>query len=108
MFEKAGIKDVIVVVMPANPTAIHLDMLFTPRRPRALRGLSAGVRGAGAPHHFAPPPRRGGVREMPDIFSALSQVAMPLEPVLAAGIRRLSQEREQWASGCNFLATAPA
>ena len=23
------------------------------------------------------------------------------------GPRRLTQEREQWASGCNFLATAP-
>ena len=44
---------------------------------------------------------------MPDIFSALAQVALPMEPVLAGGTRRLSQEREQWASGCNFLATAP-
>jgi len=32
---------------------------------------------------------------------------MTLEPVLAGGSRRLSQEREQWASGCNALALAP-
>jgi arginine deiminase len=48
-----------------------------------------------------------GVREQPDLFAALAQVAMPLEPVLAGGTRRLTQEREQWASGCNFLAAAP-
>jgi arginine deiminase len=47
------------------------------------------------------------VREQPDLFTALAQVGMPLEPVLAGGTRRLAQEREQWASGCNFLATAP-
>ena len=107
MFEKAGIKDVIVVVMPANPTAIHLDMLFT----HIDRDLCVVY-----PPAFVGPERltilhrhhgETGVREMPDIFSALAQVALPMEPVLAGGTRRLSQEREQWASGCNFLATAP-
>jgi len=47
------------------------------------------------------------VREQPDLFTALATVALPLEPVLAGGTRRLTQEREQWASGCNFLAAAP-
>ncbi len=27
--------------------------------------------------------------------------------MLAGGSRRLTQEREQWASGCNFVAAAP-
>ena len=107
VFEKAGVKDVIVVVMPANPTAIHLDMLFT----HIDRELCVVY-----PPAFVGPERltilhrrhgETGVREMPDIFSALAQVALPMEPVLAGGSRRLSQEREQWASGCNFLATAP-
>jgi arginine deiminase len=107
LFEKTGIHDVIVVVMPSNPTAIHLDMLFT----HVDRELCVVY-----PPSFIGPERltilhrrkgETGVREQPDLFTALSTVALPLEPVLAGGTRRLTQEREQWASGCNFLATAP-
>lgn len=107
VFERAGVKDVIVVVMPANPTAIHLDMLFT----HVDRDLCVVY-----PPAFLGPERltilhrrkgETGVREQPDVFTALAQVGLPLEPVLAGGARRLSQEREQWASGCNFLALAP-
>ncbi len=107
VFSRAGVKDVIVVVMPNNPTAIHLDMLFT----HIDRDLCVVF-----PPSFIGPERltilhrhkgESGVREQPDLFTALAQVAMPLEPVLAGGTRRLTQEREQWASGCNFLATAP-
>jgi arginine deiminase len=106
-FERAGIKDVIVVVMPSNPTAIHLDMLFT--------HLDDGLCVVYPPCFIGPERltilhrRRGetGVREQPDLFTALAQVGLPLDPVLAGGTRRLSQEREQWASGCNFLAAAP-
>jgi arginine deiminase len=106
-FERAGVHDVIVVVMPGNPTAIHLDMLFT----HIDRDLCLVY-----PPSFLGPERltilhrkkgESGVRELPDLFSALAQVGMPLEPVLAGGAQRLSQEREQWASGCNALALAP-
>jgi arginine deiminase len=106
-FEKAGVKDVIVVVMPSNPTAIHLDMLFT----QLDRNLCAVY-----PPCFIGPERltilhrRKGetvVREQPDLFTALAHAGMPLTPVLAGGTRRLTQEREQWASGCNFVAVAP-
>jgi len=107
VFEHTGVKEVIVVVMPANPTAIHLDMLFT----QIDRDLCVVY-----PPAFIGPERltvlhrrkgEPGVREQPDVFTALAQVGLPLEPVLAGGERRLTQEREQWASGCNFLATAP-
>jgi len=107
LFSRSGVKDVIVVVMPNNPTAIHLDMLFT----HIDRELCVVF-----PPSFIGPERltilhrkkgESGVREQPDLFTALAQVGMPLEPVLAGGTRRLTQEREQWASGCNFLATAP-
>ena len=106
-FERAGVHDVIVVVMPGNPTAIHLDMLFT----QIDRELCLIY-----PPSFIGPERltilhrkkaETGVREQPDLFTALSQVGLPLEPVLAGGAQRLSQEREQWASGCNALALAP-
>jgi arginine deiminase len=106
-FERAGVRDVIVVVMPANPTAIHLDMLFT----QLDRELCLVY-----PPAFLGPERltilhrkkaEAGVREQPDLFTALAQVGLPMEPVLAGGTRRLTQEREQWASGCNALALAP-
>ena len=106
-FERAGVRDMIVVVMPSNPTAIHLDMLFT-----HIDGELCIV----YPPAFIGPERltilhrrhgETGVRELPDLFAALAQVALPLEPVLAGGTRRIAQEREQWASGCNAMAVAP-
>jgi arginine deiminase len=50
---------------------------------------------------------QAGVREQHDLFAALKGVGLPLQPVHAGGTRRLTQEREQWASGCNGLALAP-
>lgn len=106
-FERAGVRDVIVVVMPGNPTAIHLDMLFT----QIDRELCLIY-----PPSFIGPERltilhrrkgEAGVRERPGLFTALGEVGLPLEPVLAGGKRRLTQDREQWASGCNALAVAP-
>src|SRR5262249_37033243 len=106
-FEKAGVRDVIVVIMPANPTAIHLDMLF----PQVDRELCLVY-----PPSLVGPERmtilhrhkgETAVREAHDLFAALKAVGLPLTPVYAGGGRRLSQEREQWASGCNALALAP-
>lgn len=106
-FERAGVKDVIVVVMPENPTAIHLDMLFTHLDHELCLVYPPAFLG---PERLTILHRKKGaaaVREQPDLFTALAQVGVTLEPVLAGGSRRLSQEREQWASGCNALALAP-
>ena len=106
-FERAGVRDVIVVVMPSNPTAIHLDMLFTQIDSELCLVYPPAFIG---PERLTILHRRkgeGGVRELPDLFAALAHVAMPLEPVLAGGSRRIVQEREQWASGCNAMAVAP-
>jgi arginine deiminase len=106
-FERAGIKDVIVVVMPENPTAIHLDMLFTHLDRELCLVYPPAFLG---PERLTILHRKKGaaaVREQPDLFTALAQVGVTLEPVLAGGSRRLTQEREQWASGCNALALAP-
>jgi arginine deiminase len=106
-FERTGVRDVIVVVMPANPTAIHLDMVFT----HVDRELCVVY-----PPAFVGPERltvlhrrkhETGVHERPDLFTALREAGLPLQPVLAGGARRVVQEREQWASGCNFLALRP-
>src|SRR5207253_6004311 len=50
---------------------------------------------------------RRGVREMPNLFAALREADLPLEPIFCGGQRRINQEREQWASGCNFVAVRP-
>jgi arginine deiminase len=107
LFEKTPITDVIVVVMPGENTAIHLDMIFT----QVDRDLCVVY-----PPHFVGPERlailhrRKGqqqMREMPNIFAALQHVGVPMEPVFCGGDRRFVQEREQWASGCNFTSMRP-
>ncbi len=107
LFERCGVKHVIVVVMPKDPTAIHLDMIFT----QVDREQCVVY-----PPHFVGPERlavlsrkrgQASVREMPNLFAALNAVGHPLEPVFCGGARRADQEREQWASGCNFVSVRP-
>jgi arginine deiminase len=107
LFGQTKVKDIIVVVMPKENTAIHLDMIFT-QVDRELCVLF--------PPHFIGPERlrilhrRKGqhhVHEMPNVFAALQSVGLPMEPIFCGGDRRIMQEREQWASGCNFAAVRP-
>jgi arginine deiminase len=107
VFEHGSVTDVIVVVMPKAPTAIHLDMIFN----QVDHELCVVY-----PPFFVGPERlpvlhrrKGmtGVSEMPNFFAALRNLDLPLEPVLAGGERRIDQEREQWSSACNFLAVGP-
>ena len=108
LFATTKVTDIIVVVMPKENTAIHLDMIFTqvdrelcvcyrPALHRRRNGSACctGTRG------------RATLREMPDIFAALADCGMPMTPVFCGGERRVLQEREQWASGCNFVAMRP-
>ncbi|HTR79415.1 MAG TPA: arginine deiminase family protein [Gemmatimonadaceae bacterium] len=106
-FERTAVTDVIIVVMPKEKTAIHLDMIFS-QIDRDLCIIH--------PPHFIGPERlsvlhwRKGektIRERADIFAALAECGMPVEPVFCGGDRRTQQEREQWASGCNFVAARP-
>ncbi|MDE3052656.1 MAG: hypothetical protein KGJ70_02140 [Gemmatimonadota bacterium] len=106
-FEQTPVTDIIVVVMPKQTTAIHLDMIFT----QVDRELCVVY-----PPHFIGSERlsvlhwrKGAARlqEMPSLFAALDACGMPMEPVFCGGHRRTMQEREQWASGCNFVAVRP-
>src|SRR5581483_1275322 len=45
--------------------------------------------------------------EVPNFFAALAAVGQPLEPIFCGGTERPLQEREQWASACNFFAVRP-
>ncbi|HEU0300187.1 MAG TPA: arginine deiminase family protein [Longimicrobium sp.] len=106
--EKAGIDHVLVVVLPTDSPAIHLDMIFT-----MVDRTHCVVY---PPYFFGPSrlpalhyrPGDAGVRAYDDVFSALRQVGMgELQPVWCGGQHPTRQEREQWASGCNFVAVRP-
>jgi arginine deiminase len=107
VFERGLVTDVLVVVMPKAPTAIHLDMIFSQVDHELCVVYPPFFVG---PERLAVLHRRKGtesVQEMPNFFAALRAVNLPLEPIFAGGERRTSQEREQWSSACNFLAVRP-
>jgi len=106
-FADTNIRNIIVVVMPGENTAIHLDMVFTQ---------------VDHEHCVVYPPyfvgterlpvllwRKGSdvVAEQPNVFAALKECGLPMTPIYCGGERRILQEREQWASGCNFVALRP-
>lgn len=107
LFEQTEVCNLIVVVMPQEATAIHLDMIFT----HVDRELCVIY-----PPHFIGPYRlpillwqkgETHMKEQPDLFAALKHCGLPMEPILCGGSRRIVQDREQWASGCNFTALRP-
>jgi arginine deiminase len=106
-FEHCGVTDAVIVVLPAERTAIHLDMIFTQ--------LDKEVCCVYPPHFVGPErlavlhrrKRSKGVKEMPNFFAAMQAVDQPLEPVFCGGNQRSLQEREQWASACNFFTVRP-
>ena len=107
LFTNTDVTEIIIVVMPGEDIAIHLDMIFT----QVDRQLCVVY-----PPYFIGPGRlpiilwkKGAtkMREMPSLFAALDECALPMEPILCGGARRMMQEREQWSSGCNFAAIRP-
>jgi arginine deiminase len=107
VFRTTAITDLVVVLMPAHRAAIHLDMIFT----MVDRDLCCVF-----PPYFLGPTRlpvlhirkgAAGVREAASLFAALEDLGLPLQPIPCGGERRTMQEREQWASGCNFFAVGP-
>jgi arginine deiminase len=107
LVKRQGIRDILVLVLPTDRAMIHLDMIFT---------MIDRERCVIFPPNFVGPTRvpvlhyragKKGMREMPNMFAALRNLDMPLEPVFCGGARRTVQEREQWSSGCNFVAIRP-
>jgi arginine deiminase len=107
VFARGAVTDVLVVVLPRERTAVHLDMIFT----QLDRELCCVY-----PPHFVGPERlavlhrrRGAaqVQEVPNFFAGLRAVDHVLEPVFCGGTERAAQDREQWASGCNFVCVRP-
>ncbi|HSJ10050.1 MAG TPA: arginine deiminase family protein [Longimicrobiales bacterium] len=107
LVQKQGVKDILVVILPIDRAMIHLDMIFS---------MIDREHCVVFPPNFIGPTRspvlhfkagRKGMREMPNLFAALRDLDMPLEPIFCGGARRTVQEREQWSSGCNFVALRP-
>jgi len=106
-FADSDVTDVIIVIMPQAQTAIHLDMIFT----QVDRELCV----VHSPHFLGPERlpilhwRKGAasITEAQGLFRALEACGIRMEPILCGGDRRVVQEREQWSSGCNFLAVRP-
>ena len=107
LFEHTEVKDLIIVVMPREEAAIHLDMIFT----QVDRELCV----VHSPHFIGPErlpilhwkKSTGSMRESNGVFGALEECGMRMEPIVCGGDRRITQEREQWSSGCNFLTVRP-
>lgn len=106
--DKAGVDHVLIVVLPTESPAIHLDMILT------MVDREHCV--VYPPYFFGParlpvlhyrPGGKGGVRAHADAFSALKELGMPLRPIYCGGQHPTAQEREQWSSGCNFVAVRP-
>ena len=107
LFARSKVTNIIVIVMPKEDTAIHLDMIFTQVDKELCVCFPPHVRG---PERLSVLHWKKGestLREKHDIFDALQACGMPLTPIFAGGERRVVQEREQWASGCNFVAMRP-
>ncbi|MHB1169484.1 MAG: arginine deiminase [Longimicrobiales bacterium] len=104
---RQGVKDVLVVVLPIDRAMIHLDMIFTmvdKEHCVVFPPSFIGPTRSPVLHYHA---GRQGMREMPNLFTALRQLDLPVEPIMCGGERRTFQEREQWSSGCNFVAVRP-
>jgi arginine deiminase len=107
LITRDGITDILAVVLPTDRAMIHLDMIFTMiDRDRCVVYPPSFVGPTRNPvlHYHA---GRGGMREMPNLFAALREVDLPLEPIFCGGEHRTMQEREQWSSGCNLFAVRP-
>ncbi|MEW5929287.1 MAG: arginine deiminase family protein [Gemmatimonadota bacterium] len=105
--ETAGVDHVLVVVLPSESPAIHLDMILT---------MVDREHCVVYPPYFFGPARLPvlyyradgkGVREYSDVFAALGSMDLPLHAICCGGHHPTTQEREQWASGCNFVAVRP-
>jgi arginine deiminase len=106
-FDKCGVTDVIIVVLPNERTAIHLDMIFTQIDRETCVVYPPFFVGAERLAVLHRRKRSKGVKEVPNFFAAMQAVDLPLEPVFCGGAARTVQEREQWSSACNFFTLRP-
>lgn len=106
-FEDSAIERVIAVILPDPSSAIHLDMVWTQVDVDACAVFPPYFRGPTRLPVLTREKGRSTAREDSSLFAALEHAGVPMEPIFVGGDERTTQEREQWMSGCNFLAVAP-
>ncbi len=102
--------DVVATLLPDEPHAIHLDMLFTQvDREIALVYEPAvmGPRACRTVRLEVDPRGHSRVHESGTLLSALSHLGYRMEPIVCGGGDPIHQQREQWLSGTNVFAVAP-
>ena len=98
LFAHTKVTDIIIVVMPKEDTAIHLDMIFTQVDRELCVVLPAALHGAGAAAACCTGGRaRRTLREKPDIFAALRDCGMPIDADLCR--RRAARACRSASSG---------
>lgn len=107
LFATTNVAHVISVVLPDPSTAIHLDMVWTQLDRELCAIYPPFFTGPAALPVLYRMRGRSEARPMETVFHALERAGVPMEGVCCGGAKRRQQEREQWMSGCNFLAFAP-
>ncbi|MCB9779440.1 MAG: hypothetical protein H6742_12815 [Alphaproteobacteria bacterium] len=107
-----GFTRVLVVEMPKQRSAMHLDTVFT-LLDQGRCAVYKGLLGPGGPEEaeivrleLGP----GGVvvRHLDgDLLTALADEGHPVEPVFCGGGHPVHGPREQWTDGANYVALAP-
>ena len=106
-FNETKIREVVAVVLPEKSTAIHLDMVWTQIDREVCVVHAPTFSGATKAPILRRTKGEYSVRSAENIFSALKEVGLRMEPIYCGGEKSVNREREQWASGCNFFALAP-
>jgi len=107
-----GFTRVLVVEMPKQRSAMHLDTVFTladwdtavvygPLLKRGGREEASVFRIRAAGDEMAVEPVEG------DLMDALAQEGHPMRSVLCGAGHPVHEEREQWTDGSNFVALSP-
>jgi arginine deiminase len=104
---RAEIDDILIVVLPAESPAIHLDMILTVVDKEHCVLYPPYFLGPGRLPILHCQPGASRVREYANLEAALAAVDCKLNPIACGGEHPTIQEREQWGSGCNFVALRP-
>ncbi|MFP4205451.1 MAG: arginine deiminase family protein [Spirochaetaceae bacterium] len=99
-----------VVLLPHEPSTIHLDMVFTlVDRDVALvyEPYILGSKRLRVVRMDIAPERDPELREVSGLIEGLTEVGVRVEPLLCGGSSAVYQQREQWMSGTNVFAFGP-
>ncbi len=98
------------VALPRERATIHLDMVFTMvdvNQCVVYEPYILGKERLQVIHITVSPDSKTRMEEVPSLIKGLSDIGIPIEPIICGGSERVDQEREQWLSGTNFFAFAP-